>query len=275
MSKMSIDELEKKARLIRCDIIRMLTQAGSGHTGGSLSVVEILTALYFRVLNHDPANPSWSGRDRFVLSKGHGVPGLYAVLAESGYFPVDELMSLRQINSRLQGHPFSLSLPGLETSTGSLGLGISVACGIALAAKRDNQVHHVYCLLGDGESDEGQVWEAAMAANKYTLSNLTVICDHNRFQLDGPVEDIMPLEPFSDKWRAFGWSVREVDGHNMGQVVAALEDAKNQNRQTIIIAHTTKGKGVSFMENNNDFHGTAPTLAQGQEALRILNCKEI
>jgi transketolase len=274
MEKLSIEQLENKAQLLRCHIIRMLTEAGSGHTGGSLSMVEVVTALYFRVLRHNPSDPTWLDRDRFVLSKGHGVPALYAVLAEAGYFPVEELMSLRKVNSRLQGHPSSVNLPALETSTGPLGLGISVACGIALAAKRDHKNIHVYSLIGDGECDEGQVWEAAMAANKYTLNNLTVICDRNRFQLDGAVDDIMPLEPFADKWRAFGWTVREVDGHNMGQVVAVLEDSRNQSRQTIIIAHTTKGKGVSFMENNNDFHGRVPTPEEAQKALKILNCEE-
>jgi len=274
MKKLTIDELETKAHLIRCHIIRMLTKAGSGHTGGSLSMAEILAALYFKILNHRPSDPAWPDRDRFVLSKGHGVPALYATLAEAGYFPVEELMSLRQVNSRLQGHPSSINTPGLETSSGPLGLGISVACGIALAAKRDHKAFHTYCIIGDGECDEGQVWEAAMAANKYTLNNLTVICDRNRFQLDGAVDHIMPLEPFADKWRSFGWTVCEIDGHNMGQVVAVLEDVKNQSRQTLVLAHTIKGKGVDFMENNNDFHGRAPTTEESEKALKILKCEE-
>jgi transketolase len=257
MDKLSIKGLEEKASLIRCDIIRMLTEAGSGHSGGSLSMAEIVAALYFRVLRHEPSNPAWPDRDRFILSKGHGVPALYAALAEAGYFPVEELMSLRKVNSRLQGHPSVVNLPIFETSSGPLGLGISVACGIALAAKRDHKI-----------------WEAAMTANKFTLHNLTVICDRNRFQLDGAVDVIMPLEPFADKWRAYGWTVSEIDGHNMGQVVAALEDARNQSRQTIIIAHTVKGKGVPFMENNNDFHGTAPSAQEAEKALDILGCKE-
>lgn len=275
MEKLSIEELEKKTHTVRCHIIRMLTEAGSGHTGGSLSMAEIVTALFFRILRHDPSDPAWPERDRFILSKGHGVPAVYAVLAEAGYFPVEELMTLRKINSRLQGHPSSTILPVLETSTGPLGLGISVAVGVALSAKRDHKNFHVYSLVGDGECDEGQVWEAAMAASKYTLNNLTVICDRNRFQLDGAVDHIMPLEPFADKWRSFGWTVKEIDGHNMGQIVATLEDSKDQSRQTLIVAHTVKGKGVSFMENNNDFHGKAPTIEEAQKALEILRCEEM
>lgn len=274
MEKLRIDELQMKAHTIRCQVIKMLTKAGSGHTGGSLSMVDIVTALYFRVLRYDPNNPLWPDRDRFVLSKGHGVPALYATLAEAGYFPVEELMTLREINSRLVGHPSRVDLAGIEIAAGPLGMGLSVALGMALIAQLDKKAYHIYCLVGDGECNEGQIWEAALAANKWNAYKLTAIVDLNRFQLDGATNDIMPMEPFAEKWRAFGWAVHEIDGHNMHQIVGALENAKEQECPTVIIAHTIKGKGVSFIENNNDFHGTAPTAEQGKNALVELRCEE-
>lgn len=274
MEKIRIDELEIKAKIIRSHVIKMLTKAGSGHTGGSLSMVDIVTALYFRVLRHDPSNPLMPDRDRFILSKGHGVPALYASLAESGYFQVEELMTLREIDSRLTGHPSRVDLPGIEIASGPLGMGLSVALGMALIAQLDKKPYHVYCLIGDGECNEGQIWEAVLAANKWNAYKLTAIVDLNRFQLDGPTNNIMPMEPFAEKWRAFGWVVHEIDGHNMHQIVDALENAKKQECPTVIIAHTIKGKGVSFIENNNDFHGTTPSVEQEKQALKELRIKE-
>jgi transketolase len=262
-------ELENVARTLRRHVLRMIAAANSGHPGGSLSAVEIITALYFGgVLRHDPANPEWADRDRFILSKGHGVPVLYAALAERGYFPVDELMTLRQVDSRMQGHPVQGMTPGIEASTGSLGQGLSIGVGHALAARLDGRDFRTYVLMGDGECQEGQVWEALMAAAHYKLASLTAIIDSNRYQLDGTIEDINSLAPLAEKLTSFGWHVLEVDGHD----VAAVLDALNRARQhtsapTCIIAHTVKGKGVSFMENNNEFHGKAPTAEQLTAAL--------
>jgi transketolase len=252
--------LRDRATTLRKHIVEMLSAAGSGHPGGSLSAVEIITALYFGgFLRYDPKNPEWPERDRFVLSKGHGVPVQYAALAEAGFFPVSELNSLRKINSRLQGHPVLGTAPGIEASTGSLGQGLSIGLGMALGAKLDKAEWCVYVLLGDGECQEGQVWEAAMAAGHHAPDNLVAIVDNNKFQLDGATADIIDLEPFADKWRAFGWQVRSIDGHDIGEVVDGLEWASEQNRPACVIAHTVKGKGVSFMEGENAYHGVAPT----------------
>ena len=238
----------------------MLHAAASGHPGGSLSAVEIVTALYFGgVLRHDPHNPEWSERDRFVLSKGHGVPVQYAALAMAGYFPVDELRTLRRIDSRLQGHPVLGTAPGIEASTGSLGQGLSIGLGMALAARLDRRDTRVFVLLGDGECQEGQVWEAAMAAGHHRPDNLIAIVDYNKFQLDGAIEDIIGLEPLAAKWEAMGWKTREIDGHDMQQVIDALEWSTQAKEPVCIIAHTVKGKGVSFMEGENAYHGVAPS----------------
>jgi len=267
----TIEELERMARKIRRHIITMLTEAGSGHPGGSLSLADIVTALYFRIMNHDPAQPEWPDRDRFVLSKGHGVPAQYAALAEAGYIPVDMLKTLRKLGSPLQGHPAKKELPVLEASTGSLGQGLSVGAGIALAGKLDGASYRTYVVLGDGEVQEGQVWEAALFASQHKLDNLTAIVDCNGFQLDGPTADILNLEPLLAKWEAFGFDTREVDGHNMAELVEVLENVQQvTGKPQAIVARTVKGKGVSFMENNNDFHGKAPTPEQAEKALAEL-----
>jgi transketolase len=259
------------ARRLRRHVVTMTGRAGSGHPGGSLSSVEIVATLYFRVMRHDPNNPEWPERDRFVLSKGHAAPLLYAVLAESGYFPVQELATLRELNSRLQGHTDRLLTAGVEMTSGSLGQGLSVAVGMALAGRLDSLSHRVYVLLGDGECDEGQVWEAAMSAAHFGMGNLVAIVDRNELQIDGPTCDIMDLEPFADKWQAFGWHVIEADGHDFEALFGAFEKAKTvTGKPTVIIAATTKGKGVSFMENNLDFHGKAPNAEQVEIALKEL-----
>jgi transketolase len=271
-SAASIEQLTATARVLRRHIVRMIAAANSGHPGGSLSAVEIVTALYFGgVLRHDPANPEWPERDRFILSKGHGVPALYAALAERGYFPVDELMTLRQVSSRMQGHPVQGATPGIEASTGSLGQGLSIGIGHALAGRLDGAAYRTWVVMGDGECQEGQVWEAAMAAANYELDTLTAVVDVNRFQLDGPTEDIQSLEPFADKWRAFRWHVIEVDGHDVAALLDAMRAAQaHRGQPTCIVAHTVKGKGVSFMEHNNEFHGKAPTREQLEVALAQL-----
>ena len=269
----SIASLEDTARTLRRHILRMIAAANSGHPGGSLSAVEIVTALYFGgILHEDPANPEWPDRDRFILSKGHGAPVLYAALAERGYFPVDELKTLRQVNSRLQGHPVQGLLPGVEASTGSLGQGLSIGIGHALAGRLDGKSFRTYVLLGDGECQEGQVWEAAMAAGNYELDTLTAIVDYNGFQLDGPVNAIQSLEPFALKFSSFKWNVIEIDGHDLHAVLDAFHRAQAHHEQpTCIIAHTVKGKGVTFMENNNEFHGKAPNAEQLEVALAQLS----
>jgi transketolase len=268
---LSVDEMVGMARKLRRNIVTMIGKAGSGHPGGSLSAVEIVTALYFGCLRHDPANPGWEDRDRFVLSKGHAAPLLYAALAESGYFPLEELNTLRTLGSCLQGHCDMTSTPGVEVSTGSLGQGLSIGVGIGLAGRLDGRACRVYVLLGDGECDEGQVWEAAMAAAHFGLDNLVAIVDHNRQQIDGWNHEVMNIEPLPDKWVAFGWHAIEVDGHDLAELLAAFDETKRvAGRPTVIIAHTIKGKGVSFMENNLDFHGKAPTPAQVERALEEL-----
>ena len=266
-----IRELQARAKDIRRSIIKMTGAAGSGHPGGSLSAADIVTTLYFHVLRLRPEEPDWPDRDRFVLSKGHAAPVLYAALAERGFFPKEELLTLRKFGSRLQGHPDMKSLPGVEMSTGSLGQGLSVANGMALAAKLDGKDYRVYVLLGDGECQEGMVWEAAMAAAHYRLDNLTAFLDYNGLQIDGPVREVMSTEPLTEKWRAFGWHVLLIDGHDIGAILSAVEEAKEtKGRPTIIVAKTVKGKGVSFMENQVGWHGVAPKAEQVAQALAEL-----
>ena len=261
------ERLEQTARAVRRHIVTMTTEVGSGHPGGSLSGVEITTALYFAVMRHRPTDPHWADRDKFVLSKGHASPLHYAVLAEAGYFPVSELKTFRRLNSRLQGH-VHIKVPGVEFSTGSLGQGLSFGIGLALANRLDHRDSRVYVLLGDGECDEGQVWEAAMSAAHHKVDNLTAIVDRNRIQNDRWTHEAMDLEPLPDKWRAFGWKVLEVDGHSFPEILAAYQKAKeHKGGPTVIIARTIKGKGVSFMENNADFHGKAATKEQLAKAL--------
>jgi len=268
----SITEMETVAKRLRRHIITMTGQAGSGHPGGSLSAVEIVTALYFRLLRHKPLDPEWSDRDRFILSKGHAAPLLYATLAECGYFPVDELTTLRQLDSRLQGHTDRTVTPGVEMSAGALGQGLSFAIGVALAGRLNLQSYRVHVLLGDGECDEGQVWEAAMAAAHFKVDNLVAIVDNNGQQIGGWNRDVMNLDPFNKKWQAFGWHVIEVNGHDLTQLIDAFDQAKLiKGQPTVIIAHTIKGKGVSFMENNPDFHGKAPNAEQVEIALKELD----
>ena len=248
----------------------MLERAGSGHSGGSLSLVEILVSIYYYKLRYNPQDPFWNERDRLILSKGHGCPALYAVLADCGYFPREELWTLRKYGSRLQGHP-EKGLPGIEASTGSLGQGLSLAIGMALSAKLDDRDNNVYCILGDGETNEGQVWEAAMTAAHYRLDNLIAIIDYNKFQIDGPVHEIKNLEPLRKKWISFGWKARECDGHDFSSLMDALDWAdKVKNYPSVIIAHTVKGRGVSFMEENNKWHGTVPVREDLEKALEEL-----
>ncbi len=266
--KQMISDLETKAQLIRGDIIRMLAEAGSGHPGGSLSSVEIVTALYFNVLRIKPEEPGWPDRDRFILSKGHAAPLLYAALAERGFIPREELLTLRKLGARLQGHPARGMVPGVEASTGSLGQGLSMGLGIALAGRLDQRDYRVYVLLGDGECQEGQVWEAAMAAAHYRTGNLTAILDYNGLQIDGSIKEVMSPLPFPDKWRSFGWAVREVDGHDFQDLLAAFDWAAGiKDRPSMIIANTVKGKGVSYMENEVGWHGKAPDKEQAAQAL--------
>ncbi|OGN91266.1 MAG: transketolase [Chloroflexi bacterium RBG_13_50_10] len=268
---LSAPELEKMAKKLRRHVITMIATAGSGHPGGSLSAADIVTALYFKVMSHDSKNPQWPDRDRFVLSKGHAAPILYAALAECGYFPVEELSTLRKLGSRLQGHTDRTLTPGVEMSAGSLGQGLSYGIGMALAGRLDKRDYQVYVLLGDGECEEGQVWEAAMFAPHHGVDNLTAIVDHNDLQLDGRVCDIMGLEPLTDKWRAFNWHVLEINGHDIKEVLQALKKAREiKGKPTVIIAHTVKGKGVSFMEGNVDFHGKAPNPQETEQALKEL-----
>ncbi|MCQ2565873.1 MAG: transketolase [Clostridia bacterium] len=270
---MEIQELQGKAALVRQDIIREVYSAKSGHPGGSLSCADVMTALYFEVMNIDPADPAKEGRDKFVLSKGHAAPALYAAMAERGYFPKEELTSLRHIGTRLQGHPSMKKLPGLEMSTGSLGQGISAAVGMALAAKLDKSSARIYTILGDGELQEGMVWEAAMSAAHYGLDNLCAVVDHNGLQIDGKNDDVMRVNPIADKFKAFGWNVIAIDGHDMEQIVKAFADAmdvKNSGRPTVIVAETVKGKGVSFMENQAGWHGKAPNDEQAAQAMTEL-----
>jgi transketolase len=268
----SLKDLEEKANDIREDIIKMLEHAGSGHSAGPMDLADVFTALYFHVLKHDPKNPNWDERDILILSNGHCVPVRYAAMAHAGYFPVEELMSLRKFGSRLQGHPERTRLPGLETTSGPLGSGLSQACGMSLALHIDKASHRwVYVVMGDGELDEGNVWEAAMLANKYKLSNIIGIIDRNNIQLDGPTEVVMPLEDLKEKWESFGWHVLEINGNDIEAVIDACDMAKAiVEKPVMIIAHTVAGKGVDFMEYDFHWHGIPPNHEQEIKALKEL-----
>lgn len=269
ISKQKKEELIGKAKAVRRHICEMTNCASSGHPGGSLSATDILVALYFYKMRIDPSRPEWEDRDRFVLSKGHAAPALYSVLSEAGYFSTSYLKTLRKVGSSLQGHPDMLSLPGIEMTTGSLGQGLSAGVGMALAARMDKKDYKVYVLIGDGESQEGQIWEAAMSAGHHKLGNLVIILDHNKLQIDGKVEDIKGIEPIADKWKAFRFNVLpNVDGHNFDSLTKALDSTASKNKPSIIIAETIKGKGVSFMEWNNDFHGRAPKNNELDQAIK-------
>jgi transketolase len=266
-------ELTAKAKLVRRDIVSMVTEAKSGHPGGSLSATDILVTLYFAVMNVDPQAPHDTERDRFVLSKGHAAPVLYATLAEKGYFPKAELMTLRKIDSRMQGHPDMKAVPGVDMSTGSLGQGLSAANGMALAAKIDGSPRRVYAVLGDGELEEGQIWEAAMFAAHYKLDNLTAFVDFNGLQIDGPVSEIMSPLPIPEKWQAFGWNVLEIDGHDLNAIYDAIQTAQSvKGKPTMIVATTVKGKGVCDMENVVDWHGKAPSKEECDKFLATMDC---
>ncbi len=267
-------ELDSIVHELRCLALQAIHTAGSGHAGGSLSAADIIAALYFSALNIDPQRPDWPDRDRLVLSKGHGCPILYAALARRGYFPIDELWTLRKMGGRLQGHPDMRKTPGIDATTGSLGQGISVAVGMALGAKFQRKSYRVYAIMGCGEQQEGQVWEAAMAAAHYRLDNLIGIVDYNTLQIDGCNAEIMEIAPLVDKWRAFGWRVSEIDGHNMSQILDALADARDsRGKPTVIIAHTIKGKGVSFMENQVKWHSSVVTRECFDQAMAELGCE--
>jgi transketolase len=268
----SLDALEQIAETIREDIIRMLEEAGSGHSAGPLGLADIFTALYFRVLKHDPKNPDWEERDILLLSNGHCVPVRYATMAEAGYFPKKELMTLRKFGSRLQGHPERTKLPGMENTSGPLGSGLSQACGMALALRMNKQQHrNVYVVMGDGEQDEGNVWEAAMLASKYKLDNIIAITDRNNIQIDGFTEEVMPLEDFKAKWEAFGWYVIEIDGNDIDAVIDACAMGRAVHEKPVmIVAHTIPGKGVDFMENDFHWHGMPPNHEQAKQALHEL-----
>ena len=275
MSFLEHQELTSKLQLIARDLrilaLKMITEAASGHPGGSLSAADLISTLYFHYLHHNPQDPHWEERDRFVLSKGHGVPILYAALVKCGYFPEEEIFTLRKINSRLQGHPDHVRLPFMETSSGSLGQGLSIAQGMALAAQLNKKEYKIYCLLGDGEIQEGQIWETAMSAPKFKLDNLIAIIDANGGQIDGFTKEVMDLSPLANKWDAFNWDVQEIDGHDYHQIITAFDRAQQtQKKPHLIIARTVKGKGVSFMENNIDWHGTAPNAKQRDAAIEEL-----
>ncbi|MDD4931621.1 MAG: transketolase [Candidatus Colwellbacteria bacterium] len=263
--------LEEKAFEIRSEVIKMLVEAGSGHSAGPLGMADIFSAFYFHILNHDPKDPYWEERDRLILSNGHIVPVRYAAMALAGYFPVKELATLRKIDSRLQGHPHRKSLPGVETTSGPLGSGLGQASGIALSARLDGKKWHTYCFMSDGEHNEGNTWESVMFAGKMRLRNLTAIIDRNNIQIDGFTEDIMPIEPLHEKYTSFGWHVLEIDGHNIYEIIAAINEAKAiYEKPTVVIAHTVPGRGVGFMENNYLWHGKPPTEAEAKIALEEL-----
>lgn len=268
--KDKIVALQEKARKLRVDIIKTLHKSKSGHTGGSLSVIDILTVLYYHKMRHDPANPKWEQRDRMVLSKGHAAPAQYVALADCGYFPKEDLQMLRQLGGHLQGHPDSKGTPGVEVCTGSLGQGLSMAVGMALGLSLDKSPSRVYAVLGDGELQEGQIWEAAMSASHYRLDNLCILIDANGLQIDGEVAKVMNVEPIGDKFRAFGCNVVEIDGHDIGAIVTALDEAEGvKGKPTAIVARTVKGKGVSFFENKASYHGVTPS---DEELPRALQC---
>lgn len=271
----NLERIQDICKEVRADIVRMTSAAGSGHPGGSLSAVEAMTVLYFNVMNHRPAEPDWAERDRFFLSKGHACPVLYSVMARSGYFPVEELLTLRKCGTRLQGHPSCKTLPGIEVSSGSLGQGLSIANGFALSAKVSGTDRRSYCLLGDGELQEGQVWEAIMTAAHYKLDNVCAVVDYNGLQIDGNVENVMGIAPLEDKWRSFNWHVIECNGHDVSQMMAAYEEAKQtKGKPSVIIMKTIKGKGVSFMENVAGWHGKVPNGEELQKALDEIYGKE-
>ena len=271
MGKPEIIALKKKAIEIRKDILKMLMIAGSGHTGGSLSIVDILVALYYHTLKHDPAKPDWRERDRFLLSKGHACPALYAVLAHKGYFPRDLLWTLRKMGSLLQGHP-QIGLAGVEISSGSLGQGLSIANGIAMAANLDGLKTRTYCLMGDGETNEGQVWEAAMTSAHYKLDNVCAIVDFNKLQIDGFCCEVMDLGVYKHKWESFGWNTIEADGHDIAGLISAFDKAAaTKGKPSIVIADTVKGKGVSFVENKAEWHGIAPKKEEYERAVKELD----
>lgn len=264
-------DMKALTRELRVDIIRMIEAAGSGHPGGSLSVIDLLSVLYFKSLRHRPSEPLWPDRDRLVLSKGHACPALYAVMAKAGYFPREQLMTLRKLGSPLQGHPDRLRLPGIEVSTGSLGQGLSIALGMALAAKLDRKEFKTWCFLGDGETQEGQVWEALMCAPKFKLDNLIAVFDYNGGQIDGSVKEVMDLEPLADKIRAFNWETIVIDGHDLSAIEKAYSQALSASgRPTAIVARTSKGKGVSFMEHPCEWHGKAPNKEEADRAVMEL-----
>ena len=267
-----LESLKKISHNIRRNIIRSLAASGSGHTGASLGLADVLTCLYFSVMNHDPQNPKWEDRDRLILSIGHVAPVLYATLAQAGYFPQEELLTLRKLGSRLQGHPGrDHGLPGIELSAGSLGQGLSVATGMALAAKYDEKNHRIFCVMGDGELQEGSVWEAAMSASHYRLDNLCVIVDRNKLQIDGSTSDVMEIEPLADKWRSFGWKVLACNGNNHEELLSSFsENEKSQGRPVVIIANTLMGKGVKAIENNYRWHGKAPTKEEAEQFMAAL-----
>jgi transketolase len=274
VSPQALDSLKAKALQIRSSILTMVHEAKSGHIGGSFSATELVVGLYYEIMRHDPANPAWPKRDRFILSKGHCAPVIYAVLADCGYFPKEDLAHFRRPGSHLQGHPYQPKTPGVEASTGTLGLGLSTALGMALGAKLRNESHFYYVLCGDGELQEGQIWEAALFGSKYKLDNVIAFVDRNYLQTDGNTEDVMPLDPLVDKWRAFGWNSLEIDGHDFGQIFEAVERAKDGlGKPTMIVANTIKGKGVSFMENQAEWHSGPPTMEQYTKALEELRAK--
>jgi transketolase len=275
LEKEKIEFLEEKARTLRVSIVKTLHKSQSGHTGGSLSAIDMITALYFHVMRHDPENPHWEERDRFILSKGHAAPAQYVALAEAGYFPKEDLMMLRRLGSHLQGHPDSKGTPGVEVCTGSLGQGLSMANGMALGLRLDKRNSRVYALLGDGELQEGQVWEAAMASAHYRIDNLCALVDANALQIDGEVERVMNVGPIGDKFKSFGWNVTEIDGHDMEAIIKALESAKlAKEKPTAIVARTVKGKGVPRFEHKASYHGVAPNDEELSEALLCLGCIE-
>lgn len=273
--KLTSTDLQEKARELRIAIVKMLHKSQSGHTGGSLSAMDMITALYFNKMRHNPADPRWEGRDRFVLCKGHAAPAQYVALATAGYFPKEDLMMLRRLGSHLQGHPDSKSTPGVEVCTGSLGQGLSMAVGMSLGLRLDKRDNRVYALLGDGELQEGQVWEAAMAAAHYRLDNLCALVDVNGLQIDGEVAKVMNVAPVADKFRAFGWNTVEIDGHDMAAIIEALDRAETVKGQpTMVVARTVKGKGVSFFENKASYHGVPPSDEELPRALECLGCLE-
>ena len=268
-----IAELEEKARRLRVAIVKTLHKSQSGHTGGSLSAIDMVCALYFHKMRHNPEEPGWDGRDRFVLSKGHAAPALYVTLAECGYFPAEDLMMRRRLGSHLQGHPDSKGTPGVDVCTGSLGQGLSMANGMALGFKLDGKENRVYAVLGDGELQEGQIWEAAMAAAHFKSDNLCALIDANGLQIDGEVSKVMNVDSIADKFRSFGWHVIEIDGHDLAQIVRALDEAETlKGAPTAIVASTVKGKGVHLFENKASYHGVTPSDAELPEALRCLGC---